>query len=179
VDFGAETVRLEPGQTKNGDGRMCYFTPELRALLEAQRATTKATATKLERIIQWVFHRHGAPIKSFRRAWLTACLDAGFATLVSEKPRVIKPHRIFHDFRRTAVRNLERAGVSRSVAMKLTGHKTEAVYRRYAIVSDSDPRAAAAKLAAASERAAIPTGTVFPFRAQLRRDEASGCCATY
>src|SRR5262245_10582394 len=136
---------------------MCYFTPELRAVLEPRRATTKATATKLERIIPWVFHRHGAPIKSFRRAWLTACLEAGFATLVSEKPRVIKPHRIFHDFRRTAVRNLERAGVSRSVAMKLTGHKTEAVYRRYAIVSDSDLRAAAAKLAAASEHAAIAT----------------------
>ncbi len=43
-----------------------------------------------------------------------------------------------HDFRRTAVRNLERAGVSRSVAMQLTGHRTEAVYRRYAIVSEQD-----------------------------------------
>ena len=53
-----------------------------------------------------------------------------------------------HDFRRTAVRNLERAGVSRSVAMQLTGHKTEAVYRRYAIVSESDLGAGLEKLGA-------------------------------
>jgi integrase len=56
--------------------------------------------------------------------------------------------RLKHDFRRSAVRNLERSGVSRSVAMKITGHKTEAVYRRYAIVSDQDLKAASAKLAA-------------------------------
>ena len=57
------------------------------------------------------------------------------------------PQRIPHDFRRTAVRNLERAGVPRSVAMKITGHKTEAVYRRYAIVSEADLSEGLKKLA--------------------------------
>jgi len=83
-----------------------------------------------------VFHRGGRPIKDFRTAWTNACKAAGV------------PGRIVHDFRRTAVRNLERAGVSRSVARKMTGHKTEAVYRRYAIASEGDLRDAAKKLGA-------------------------------
>ena len=91
--------------------------------------------------------RKGKLIQHFRRAWKTACLAAGFAELVSEKPRVIKVHRIPHDFRRTAVRNLERAGVSRSAAMKMVGHRTESIYQRYAIVSEGDLKAAGAQLA--------------------------------
>lgn len=148
VDFGAATVRLEPGTTKNRAGGMFPFTPELRALLEAQRAITSAVQTKTGRIVPEVFHRDGAPIRSFRRAWLSACLAAGV------------PGRIFHDFRRTAVRNLERAGVPRSVAMQMVGHKTEAIYRRYAIVSDADLRAAADKLAAIEKLAESGTGTI-------------------
>lgn len=137
VDLKVGTVRLDPGTTKNRDGRLFPFgdhLPELRTLLEAQRAATTAVEQAEDKICPWVFHRRGKPVKDFRRAWATACEAAGC------------PGMLRHDFRRTAVRNLERAGVSRSVAMQLTGHKTEAVYRRYAIVSESDLGEGLAKL---------------------------------
>ena len=135
IDFDAGTVRLDPGTTKNGEGRMFVMTPELRECLLAQRAITEKYQREHDKIVSHVFHRASQPIKSFRNAWKTACAYLGLTG------------RIPHDFRRTAVRNLERAGVSRSTAMKMTGHKTEAVYRRYAIVSEQDLREAATKLA--------------------------------
>lgn len=87
-----------------------------------------------------MFHPRGQPIKDFYKAWDNACEAAEV------------PGKIPYDFRRTAVRNLERAGVSRSAAMKLTGHKTESVYRRYAIVSEADLTEGVRKLAALQER---------------------------
>ncbi len=86
-------------------------------------------------IIPWVFHRKGQRIGWYKTAWKSACKRAGVAGAW------------VHDLRRTADRNLERAGVPRSVAMKLTGHKTEAIYRRYAIASEADLREGVEKLA--------------------------------
>lgn len=128
VDWTAGTVRLEPDTTKNDDGRTFPFEvlPELTTMLKRQWEHTKALQRATGRLIPFVFHRNGHPIKSFKNGWKSACEAAHV------------PGRIPHDFRRTAVRNLERAGVPRSVAMKLTGHKTESVYRRYAIVSEAD-----------------------------------------
>ncbi len=143
IDFKAGEVRLDPGTTKNKEGRTFPFTGDLRRLLEAQHAE-RDRLRKQGHVVPWVFFRMVAegrggplkphPIKSCSKAFATACRAAGC------------PGRIPHDLRRTAVRNLERLGVSRSVAMKLTGHKTESVYRRYAIVSAGDLREAAAKL---------------------------------
>ena len=135
IDFKVGTVRLEPGTTKNREGRTFIMTPMLRATLEQQKVHTEALQREQGQIIPWVFHREGEPIRGFRRAWKTACRKAGV------------PGRIPHDFRRTAVRNLERAGVPRSTAMKMVGHKTEAIYRRYAIVDEVMMREGAEKLA--------------------------------
>ena len=82
---------------------------------------TSGIQSRRGRIVPLVFHREGQPVKSFRHSWDTACKAAGV------------PARIFHDFRRTAVRNLE------------------AVYRGYAITNDADLQAAAVNLAALSE----------------------------
>jgi integrase len=136
VDFAGGFVRLEPGTAKNNEGRAFPLIPELRALVERRLAITRRCERAQGRIIAHVFHRSGNPIRSLRRAWKTACTDAG------------RPGLLLHDLRRSAVRNVERAGISRSVAMKLTGHKTEAVYRRYAIVAEGDLREAGTKLAA-------------------------------
>jgi integrase len=137
VDLGAAWLRLDPGEGKTAEPRMFPLTPELRALLEEQRERVRELERETGQIIPWVFvHSDASPVKNFRYAWDKACKEAGV------------PGRLVHDFRRTAVRNLERAGVPRSAAMKVTGHKTETVYRRYAIVDEGMMREAAEKLAA-------------------------------
>jgi integrase len=136
VDFDAGWLRLEPGETKNREGRMFPLVPALRVVLERQRERTEALELDAGRIVPWVFHRDGEPIKAFRRSWAKACELAGV------------PGRLPHDLRRTAVRNLERAGVPRSTAMAMVGHKTESIYRRYAITDEAMLREGAAKLAA-------------------------------
>ncbi|MBI2215901.1 MAG: site-specific integrase [Candidatus Rokubacteria bacterium] len=146
VDWPGGFVRLEPGTTKNREGRAFPFVPELRALLELRLEITRRCERAQGRIIPSVFHRGGRPIRSMTKSWRSACRKAGI------------PGRLLHDFRRTAVRNLERAGVSRSVAMRMTGHKTESVYRRYAIVTETDLREAGAKLAGTSAEGTRGTG---------------------
>ncbi len=145
LDLHAGWLRLEPGETKNRKGRMFPLTPELRAVLEWQMERTRRFEQVSGQIVPWLFHRNGQPIKSFRRTWLTACKRAGLVG------------RIPHDFRRTAIRNLERAGVARSTAMAMVGHLTESIYRRYAIQDETSLTEGAAKLAAfhASQAAAM------------------------
>jgi integrase len=149
LDLKAGWLRLEPGETKNGEGRMFPLTPMLREALERQVQKTEALQRAKGIIIPWLFHREGKPIKTFRRSWITACIKAGFGKRITDtNGKLIKAvaDRIPHDFRRTAVRNLARAGVDVPTAMKMVGHKTQAIYQRYAIADEGMMKDAAAKL---------------------------------
>jgi integrase len=114
-------------RTKEGEPRVLPLEGELWAIIE-RRLAERTSAL-------WVFHRQGQRIYTFRKAWKTACQAAGM-----EGKR-------FHDFRRSAVRNLTRAGVADKVAMDMTGHKTRSVFDRYNITSVNDLREAVRKIA--------------------------------
>jgi len=119
VDLDGKVVRLRPEVSKNNDGRVLPLAGELLEVLERARAKRRPDC-------QFVFHDGGQPIGNFRKAWRTACQAAGLNTI------------LVHDLRRTAVRNMVRAGVSDRVAMALSGHKTRSIFDRYNIVSESD-----------------------------------------
>jgi integrase len=129
VDRDQGIVRLEVGETKNDDGRTVYLDDELKEVINHQWENRK-TAKKL---IPYVFvNRTGFDrIKRFDKAWKKACLDSGIGV------------RLFHDFRRTAVRNMVRSGVPERVAMMVSGHKTRSVFDRYNVVNNHDLKLAA------------------------------------
>ncbi len=141
LDLQAGTLRLDPGETKNRAGRVAHLTPALKAVLAAQVARVRALERETKSIVPWLFpHLEGPhaghPVGDLRKAWATACTKAG------------RPGVLFHDLRRSAVREMVAAGVPERVAMTITGHKTRSVFDRYHIVNDADLAAAAQKLAA-------------------------------
>lgn len=146
VDRRASTVRLEPGTTKNRDARTFPYgaLPELAEVIE-NAWTEHQSLAEAGTLCPYVFHRRGRPIRDCRESWKRACEAVGI------------PFALMHDFRRTAVRNLVRAGVPDTVAMKLTGHKTRSVFDRYNVTSGADLEEAVGRLAstAGQERGKI------------------------
>ncbi|MBI3248855.1 MAG: tyrosine-type recombinase/integrase [Deltaproteobacteria bacterium] len=130
VDLDTGTARLEVGTTKNKGGRLIYLTRDLQALLLNQWQEHQTHYPDCP----YVFHDHGQRIVNYYKRWHSACREAGLSG------------KIPHDFRRTAVRNMVRAGIPERVAMQMTGHKTRSVFDRYHIVSDGDLREAAKRL---------------------------------
>ena len=130
VDLEQHTAYLEPGSTKNDQPRTIPLAGELLETLKIQKAACDQRCP----ICEHVFHRKGRRIVNFYRAWKSAC------------KRACVSGRLFHDLRRSAVRNLVRAGVAERVAMAISGHKTRSVFDRYNIVVERDLHEAASRL---------------------------------
>ena len=126
VDSKNGEVRLDPSTTKNDEPRTVPLFGELREMLKIEHERNPDP--------QFVFMRNSQRIGSFYKAWKSSCKSAELEGL------------LFHDFRRTGVRNLVRAGVPERVAMAISGHKTRAVFERYNIVSGRDLKDAASKM---------------------------------
>ena len=112
-----DVIRLRPEHSKNAEGRVLAIAGGIAEVIERRRA--------MRELYPWVFHRDGKPIRNFKTSWNTACKKAGI-------------ERYFHDLRRTAIRNMIRAGVPDGVAMAITGHKTRSIFERYNIVREDD-----------------------------------------
>ncbi len=137
VDRKNKNIRLRPEQSKNGEGRDLPYglLPAIDQVIE-EAAQERQALIEDGRICPYVFSRHnGKPIKNIRGAWKAACRKAEIPDLLP------------HDLRRSAVRNLVRAGVSEKVAMRISGHKTRAVFDRYDITDETDVKQALGKLA--------------------------------
>lgn len=127
VDGGC--IRLRAENAKNGTARLIPLEGELAELIARRKAARQVKVKETVMLSALIFHRKGEPIREFRKSWGTACTKAGIC-------------RLFHDLRRSACRNMIAAGVAQVTAMQVSGHKTDSMFRRYAIISETDLRTA-------------------------------------
>jgi len=150
VDFNQRVVRLDPGETKNNEARTVSMDDEVLEVLQRQKELRGKSGTVLPNVF---LNTDGTDqVKRFDKSWKTACKTAEIGK------------RLFHDFRRSAVRNMVRAGVPERVAMTISGHKTRSVFERYNIVSEEDIKLAAQKQAVYLQSQTVTfSGTVVDF----------------
>ena len=155
VDLELGIVRLEVGESKNKEARTVYLDEELKQIFNHQWELRKTN----EALLPYVFLNDKGfdKIKRFDKAWKRACKDAKIVV------------RLFHDFRRTAVRNMVRSGIPERVAMMISGHKTRSVFDRYNIVNDEDLKMAAQKQEEyLNSQMDTISGTIVDFEDKLR-----------
>lgn len=134
VDLNNRIIHLKGEHSKNGEPRKVALYGELWDLIQRRLTHREIITEQGVQVYQRVFHSHGKSIGDFRRIWLDVCKKGGVQG------------RIFHDLRRTAIRNMTRAGISEQVAMKISGHRTRSVFDRYNITSENDLREAAQRM---------------------------------
>ena len=149
-----QLLELRGEYSKNSEPRSLILSGNLEALIVRQKEKRKYETEGCWQLSEYIFHRNGSPIKDIRKPWVGACVAAGLGRYHCARcdragEKIICPEcgrrgcyigRLFHDFRRTAVRNMVRAGVPERVAMTISGHKTRSVFDRYNIVNEEDLR---------------------------------------
>ncbi len=154
IDFAAGEIRLDASMTKNRKPRVILMTSELRGLLKSVTAGQTHVFT-YQRVKDGPF----LPIGDHRKAWKSACEAAGL------------PGRLFHDFRRSGVRQFTRDGIQESVAMKMTGHRTRSVFDRYNIVSGLDLEEARRKTEAGTKAGTVQRVTRRKLNTRARKKQ--------
>jgi integrase len=133
-------IRLRAEPSKNGVARAVPLVGELADLIKRRRQAQRVEENGVTEMSRFVFHRGGRAVLEFRKSWASACAKAGV-------------NRLFHDLRRSAVRRMVQAGIPQQIAKKISGHKTDSMFQRYAIVVEADLREALEKTAQYSEAA--------------------------
>jgi len=137
INLREHTIRLHAGETKNDEAR----------IIPLNRETVMALKKLKNRTDSIFVFGNGRPLGSFRKVWRTACIKSGLGKVMKhEDGTEIYEGLIFHDLRRTGVRNLVRAGVPTQIAIAVSGHKTHSVFQRYNIVDETDLKDAVRKL---------------------------------
>jgi integrase len=127
ADVDGDSIILQAAHSKNRTGRSLSIAGELAQLIERRKAARSVKTDTGTVLAAFIFHNgRGEPVGDFRKAWATACLKAGV------------PGRLFHDLRRSAVRDMVRSGTPQTVAMSISGHKTASVFQRYSITDQRD-----------------------------------------
>jgi integrase len=143
-DAGTVVRRAEFNKTK--EPSTVVMPESVRAVVERRWLARTVMTPTGPMVTDLVFHKNGRPVVDFRKAWAKACVAAGLCVTGADGAK--RPAVLFHDFRRSCVRNLENAGTPRKVAKSITGHITDSVYERYHVVKDEDQRAALARVEA-------------------------------
>lgn len=159
VDTGGKVIRLRPENSKTNEGRVLVLEGDLWEVISQQWALREyENRDKTITMSLYVFHHNGQPIGDIRKSWENACETADVKG------------KLFHDLRRTAIRNMVRAGVPERVAMAISGHKTRAIFDRYNIVSEEDLRTAMQRTQNYLKAASVEqTVTVFPGQKAARK----------
>ena len=151
IDMQGRTARLKAADSKNGEPWVLPLSGRLWEIIQDRQKARRLDCP-------FVFHHDGKKVGDFRKAWQSACVAAGLGVFLKEpeqaeqtgakKKRQRKKYKglLVHDLRRCAARNLSRAGVAEVVAMKITGHKTSSMYRRYRIIDEKEIREAQEKM---------------------------------